>query len=322
MTDPTAAGEAPTQSAPDKIRVGAILDTSNLNIGIEDVLAARVLKKTLLAQVALLGTVATLVLYVGWDVKNTRSELRKAQEALDTAIVNAQARITLREAEVQQHVEASKGLIGSANGMVSSARELVKSTGDYQNELARNLTAIGENQATTRNMQGDVQRTRGEIETLATALTREIGQSQAAREQAERQRRSDSVHIVELEGDVTNAVLAYRNTFTQLVEEDTPTPVAGSGFTFEFDDLEEGNRTATVATLTYNDQAVENWHRRKVTLDRAEEINVNGQSYRVLLMQGSTKLACCFSRKQRLVINILMLPNARAGTGRIAGAQS
>lgn len=301
-------------AAPEKkmIRVGVILNPEDLQVGIEDVLAARVMKKTLWAQAAVFAVIAGMLVYVGWDIKNTKADIKQQQKELQASIDSAQSRIASREKEIQQHVDSSRAMVGSAGALVGSANTLIGATTQYQDALTRNLQAIGSNQTRTEQMQG-------EMVGLRSTLDNEIEASRTARGEAIRRRQADSI-LVQAQLAASKAAndslltiaTNVTNSFTQLVDEDTPTQVGSSNFVFAFDDLERGDRQATLARLTHAGAPVEvpEWSRGLAPLARPVDVTVNGQRYRVTLLDGRTRRRWLVSRKQRLVVQILWLPSA------------
>lgn len=285
MDTPESLSAADSPSAPTKIAVPRLLDLGK-EVSYEDVLAARVFRKTLLAQGFVFGVIVLLLTYVGLDLQGKSNAIREEQDKLAAEQKEFHREMNEVRTRIQQYETQMRDRVGEANGLVKAASEVFKSTDAYQSALAGQLHSIGQMQRHTQ-----------ELQAADTSLRRQVaeglGRVDGAVTAATQQRLQDSVTLASTLENVQRATRGLSNTVIQVVEEDAPTPIGNSDFTFEYDGLRERGCIIGRVQLHHNRAMVPGWPRDQVMVGVPTQVEVDGQRYWLTVLQG-------FSRRSQL----------------------
>ena len=315
--DPTQGPVAPANTSPAKISIPRILGVeSPKDISYEDIVAARVFQKTLRAQGYVFGLILLLLGYVGFDLKAKSTELKHQQDDLSAAqrtlhlnIDSVQTRMALDEQQLRARID-------SARGTIEAAGRVMESSSAYQNALAAHLVSVGQTQQTTEQLQTQSKRASDELSNGLATLTQAISNLQSQRQQ-------DSASFNRLQREWSNQVsssLQYvrtvadglSNTWVQLVEEDTPTPVGASGFSFEFREITRNERAVTSISLRDPEgHEIGSW--RALEFQRPITFESGGTRYQLTILQGESQSKLAVLDQDRVVVQIERLPESSEG---------
>jgi hypothetical protein len=217
-------------------------------VHLEDVLAARVLRKAIGAAVVVLGFIGVVLGYFIYDVSRAREALETDRAALAKQAKDLETDM----AAMRREYEDKKGELlrdmGLSAGLVDGARQ-------YQDELARHLVELGAKREAVERLEGSIRGAADDVERRVRAAdSLERARAARLREDAETLARFQEDVRREVHGALNASRAANHlvlNRWSQVVEEEQRTPIADSHFWVRFDDIQE-NRLTGVA-LWYHD---------------------------------------------------------------------
>lgn len=290
-----------TSATPRKIPVPYVLEFSTRsNVSYEDVLAARVFEKALRAQSYVLGLILVLLAYVGFDLKGKSDAIRAEQKKLATEQSQLHTEMDQAREKMHDYETQMRDRVQQADEMVKASDKIVQATGAYQGALATHLVSVGHMQSSTEGMQQHTEELQARNDVATKQLTDGLGMLNRSLTMLSEQRRQDSIASERLrqnlQSDVSSSIQrmssiaeGLSNTWVQVVEEDTPTPVGASGFTFQFDDIKQQGRVVTTAELRFAKTNVNGWPQEWLSVGSPVPVEVKGQKYRLTVLPGESR---------------------------------
>jgi hypothetical protein len=211
-------------------------------VAYEDVLAARVLRKTVSAMGVVLGLFAATIAFVWVDLRNQRAEIETQRAALSAK----RDSLTHDVAELQRRFASVND---SIRGKLDLASKLVEHASIYETALASQLGSIG-------NMQGQVVRATASVDSASARAGMALDSIRLLRAAYETRTALEAESLKAFRGALTERVnvaltsaltanYLVLNRWGQVVEEERKTPIADSRFWVRFDDIRDNYLTHT-----------------------------------------------------------------------------
>ena len=277
------------------------------SVDYEDVLAARVVRKTLGAMGVVVMFVLAIVGYAGFRLESMR-------QTMEAKLQDAERRAEGLQASLENKVSQAQRLVLEAQGLIGQASSLVQAGQSYQGAVAGQLSQVAR-------LDEQVKATRIRAEDAIEKSTAKTSELEHLHSNYQRMISAESLAVAQLRQKVDLTVAdAQRqvgtitdrlfNLWHVVVPEDRTIPIGNSGISIWFDDVKE-NRLTRVRIMEGGKDLMSYESLQK---DFEVKLQTAGNEYRMRVLEATTDRRF-LSVKASALVSLERIPRQTASTG-------